>query len=388
MNYMHYMSYGDNEGECFLKKEQPNNEGGYFVPLNKDRLYSKYLIDYLKDGVFQTAVAQEKDHGFEVVFGEIKIVFGLLNTKIFRYGGRYDTVDFKYGLVEVNIELNCLIKEGIVVLGCRKNVECIPEHVKEINLNVGSIFLSGGIGDIFAIDSLLTNEIKKDIKTIYYGTKHASIFQKLLQKVPEYDIKNHFVVWNESFIYKSEYSLTDIGFLESTDFGIFAIFPQVLSGHLHYNKSSWLMHKLCEIKVDLPEDYIVICPYTGNKSGAIRNFTDADWRETLNFLEKRNIKGVILNEIFDGPIPNHPNLIDYSSQTDILESIEILKKAKYYIGIDSCLSVLAAKLFSADHIAIKVIAKHPVNWKRVYWAPHVEFPFLKSIIELSHMGLA
>ena len=389
---MHYMVYGDNDGECLLKVEKSDCAGGYFLPLNEyGNLYSTYIVEYIKDGVLYSAVANSADNCFKVEFAGKETSFGTFNSKTHKYIGDCIHPDFKYGLIEVGIKFleHLYEKDGILIIGCSSNF-CYKLNEK-IDLNVDSIFLSGGIGDIFAIDSFLNDKVKNNIKTVYYGTKQALIIQKLLEAVPEYNVKQHVVVWNDfsivsSFKNKVECGSTNEAFLQSADFGITIIFPQISSGYLDYNKSSWLDHILCEVNVNLPDNYIVICPYSRNRTHFNRNFSNDDWRETILFLEKRNIKGVVLNGEKD-PIPNHPSLIDYSGQTSILESIEILKKGKYYIGIDSSFGVMAAKLMPADHIVIKMISLHGTSWKKIYWSPQSEFSFLKNKIDTSLLSL-
>jgi hypothetical protein len=390
MKNLYYMVYGDQDGECLSKLERPDRPGGYFIPLNESGgLYTFYDVQYVQDNVIYVATATRmcgEQSCFEVEFGTRKTSFGLFDNKKYKYVGNFIHSDFKYGFVEVGIKLvwEMFREEGIWIIGC--DINRYDHKLREkIDSNVKSIFVSGGIGDIVSIDSFLSDEIKESIETVYYGSKQAIVIQKMFKAVPEYkNIKNHIIVWDDFneipvFMYKSECASEDKSFLQSIDFSIANVFPQFST----YNKSVWIDHTLCEIKVELPEDYVVICPYSINldRSGN-RNFSEADWVETLKFLEKKNIKGIVLNGEKD-PVLQHLNLIDYSGQTDILESIEILKKSKYYIGIDSSFGVLAAKLLAADHIVIKMISLHGISWKNIYWAPQTEFPFLKNKIDTS-----
>jgi ADP-heptose:LPS heptosyltransferase len=74
-------------------------------------------------------------------------------------------------------------------------------------------------------------------------------------------------------------------------------------------------------------------------------------------------------------------LINLNQQTDLIVSIEILKGAKGYIGVDSCLSVLAAKLFD-EHLFVKSTDRHLLRWKHVYYAPKKNFDFIGSVVRM------
>jgi hypothetical protein len=50
------------------------------------------------------------------------------------------------------------------------------------------------------------------------------------------------------------------------------------------------------------------------------------------------------------------------------------------VGIDSALSVLAAKIFAADRLAIKSRNKHLYSYRHVYYAPHRELAFVGQSI--------
>ena len=260
---------------------------------------------------------------------------------------------------------------------------------------VVKIFLSGAIGDIFAIEAFFTDKIRESLTTIYYASSKCQSLAILFNALPNYKNLEHVFVWNDwsqfsCFHYKHQCSQImnelDIDvpqFEEAEDFGIYMIFPLIQSGELSFNNSSWMMHTLCDIFHPLPEHYLVICPY-GGTDRENRSFTVSDWEQTLSFLRQKGVQGVVLNDL-DQPVPSDPNLIDLSTKTTILEAIEILKKANGYIGVDSSLAALAAKKFPSDKLLIKSIDAHLIEWSRVYYAPHQEVPFLQRQIDTSKL---
>jgi len=400
--YMYYMVEGDDPNQCILKIEKPERSGFYLIPLDENgQLYSTYLVEYIRSGVLFAATAHKVpgQNYFEVVFACKKTTFGTFDNKVHQYGGKYTHPDFKYGFAEVGInDLAELFAVGnIQVIGCDAKCHC-HEKVPKIDLNAKSIFLTGGIGDIFAIDSFLSDDIKSNIETICYATKQSQVLQKLFSVLPCYNIKKHVVVWDDFserpyIANKADCQSDHPEFLNAVDFGIFTIFPQFAAGHVAYNKSSWLNYKLSDISIDLPIEYVVICPYASSNfrnldgsiyEGVSRNLLTSDWEEVIRFLERKKITGVVLNDKRE-PVPDHPSIIDCSGQTDIFESIEILKKGKYFIGADSSFSILAAKLFDVQHLMIKIVLMHGISWKYAYWAPHTDFSFLQSAVKTNHL---
>jgi hypothetical protein len=144
-----------------------------------------------------------------------------------------------------------------------------------------------------------------------------------------------------------------------------------------YVGSSFLKYKLCDLNFNLPKDYIVCFPITNTfGTPSERNFSYEDYL----YLE-HDIPVVVLGR-FNEWIDFSPNVINLNKQTSVLESIEILKGASGYIGVDSFLSVLAAKLFKTGEMLIKSINPHCYRHKSTYYAPHTSFDFLQSKFSL------
>jgi len=130
----------------------------------------------------------------------------------------------------------------------------------------------------------------------------------------------------------------------------------------------------------LPENYILISPYSTDKRLKERDFNEEDWNKTLKFLEQKNLQGVIINSGND-IVPKSSYLVDLSNLTKIEEAVEIIKAAKGYLGIDSWLSVLAAKLFNNFSLQVKSVNSHCLNNAAFYYAPKKEFNFIDTKIE-------
>lgn len=254
-----------------------------------------------------------------------------------------------------------------------------------------AIFLSGGVGDIFALESFLSDEQRNLIDTIYYGTSKRLPIELLFRSVPTFpNLTKHVVAWDDfrsfwCFFHKHECiarmraaSLYVDPHLEACeDFGIGVKFEQIKKGLMPYTGSSFLKHRLAGVsRFKLPHVYFVVAPYSSDKRG-LRDFTSQDWLNVSAYLQKHGLIGVVLNDAYDH-VPSNPMLINLSGQTTLLEAIEVLKFAKGFIGIDSSLSVLATKLFDYPNLHIKSKNLHLFENKEVYYAPKKTFEFINE----------
>lgn len=261
-----------------------------------------------------------------------------------------------------------------------------------------SILITGGIGDFMALESFITQEQRVMLEGIFYATRAAEPIQTLMQSVSNYpNLRNHIVLWKDfshffAFNNKEEVlgSLSKGG-ADVTARGRRNRWLQILSHTNDYSiqrkfhlttlkpfvGSSFLSNKLTDASRFGLKDYYVICPYSKDKRNTQRDFKRKDWQATISLLKLFNAKGVVLNQGEDN-VPPNPSIINLSNQTNICESIEILKNSKGYIGIDSCLSVLASQLFSPPHLMIKSVNTHCYNHKHIYYAPKTSFEFLNT----------
>ena len=134
------------------------------------------------------------------------------------------------------------------------------------------------------------------------------------------------------------------------DYSIFTVFKKDLLSK--FRGSSFLKNKLVEINQTLPKEFIVIAPNSVMRSqGSRKDIDQLEWKNIVNYLSQTDQYAVVLGIHEDSyQIPSHPRIINLMSRTTLEESIEIIKKANGYIGIDSFLSVLASQLFDADKL--------------------------------------
>lgn len=239
-----------------------------------------------------------------------------------------------------------------------------------------AILITGGIGDAIVLESILEPAEREKVQKIYYACPNAKTIKLIFESLPNYPrLKEHIVLPTGAKVFNDMNALVMEGYgtVPADDYSIVKIFPQE---HRRYVGSSLLTYRLSEPPSDLPENFIVVIPQSSWGFWKDRNFTFTDWQVCLRFLEKYDLFGVML---YQGPEPidkKHPRLINLSNQLDILEAVEVMRRAQGYMGIDSALSVLAPKLYPACRIAIKSVWEHLYHWKHVYYLPHKDFPFV------------
>lgn len=253
-----------------------------------------------------------------------------------------------------------------------------------------SIFLTGGIGDVLAIESFLNDTDRQNVDTIFYATNKRLYIQEIFTSLTNFpNLKNHVNLWDDFSKFWCFYSLEDYirkardwdvcfdkNVRLSKDLSISKVFDEIKKGNIKYTYSSVLQQKLADSsKFNLPESFVVILPCSTDKRIKQRDFNSFDWQETLKILRKNNLHGIILNTEME-EVPANDLLIDLSQKTTIAESIEILKSAKGYLGIDSWMSVLAAKLFETPNIQIKSHNSHCYDNAMCYYAPKENFDFI------------
>lgn len=254
-----------------------------------------------------------------------------------------------------------------------------------------SILLTGGVGDVLTLESYFDSDHREKLTSVYYATRQHKLIKQLFDSLPNYpNLKKHIILWDDwskffDFVNKEQVvdklkekeQFTEDNFV---DWSIMHAFRMAKEGFLKYQSSSFIRCDLCKIdKFNLPPNYITVCPYTADKRLYNRDFNQQDWSSLLKRLSDSGRKGVVINQGNEN-IPDDPLLINLNNKTTLTEAIEILKHSSGYNGIDSCLSVLAAKLFDFPDLIIKTVNAHCLNFKEVYFSPRKDFRFLSQRI--------
>lgn len=255
-----------------------------------------------------------------------------------------------------------------------------------------AILVTGGIGDFIILETFFKSALRENLEIIYYATSQKNNIESLFNCFDNYPkLKKHISVWDDfknifCFVQKEELFLRDLTLKKKLrkvhDYSIIKIFPLIKYNIFKYNISSCIKYNLSNIsKFDLPKKYAVICPYSYDKRNKNRDFTYLEWDIVLKILKRKKLKGVILN-IGNDFIPKDKYLIDLSNQISLKESIDIVKKCDFYIGVDSCFSVIAAQILNNENLLIKSVNDHLYRWKNVYYFMKYDFSFLTENIRL------
>lgn len=241
-----------------------------------------------------------------------------------------------------------------------------------------TVLLTSGIGDALALDSFTLPEVRESLTGMVLASPAARTVLQLYQAAPTYpNLRNFSVLPTGKNVYYSKEAVEKMqGPIAAEDWSIAVRFPTFR----HYAGSSFLEHTLCRPRrFDRP--YVIIVPHSSWGRWAGRSFTAEDWANLLNFLERRQLLGVVLHDGAEKVVAS-PRLVDLTGQTSILEAIELLKGAQGYLGIDSWASVLAAKLFPTQRIAVRSVWSHLYQNARVYYAPRTRFPFVSRTLKI------
>ena len=247
----------------------------------------------------------------------------------------------------------------------RKDLNYNNCPIKNFFYKYSYMFWCLGIGDFLTLDSFIPDFFYTNIKKIFLFTSRNEAFKKLIKANKNYS-KIEIIFSDNQYdkgeIYKIDNYLKN--FCTNNQVSLDECFQDDLLiwktpsvEGIKPKISSFFTEKLCQINYSfLNKNLCVICPTTTNTRGR-RFFTNEDWIETIKILKYYKLQGVILgNELSDAP--KIDNIIDMTGKTNILEALEIAKKAKYYIGIDSFLSTLAMQTFPEENIYIKSTENH------------------------------
>jgi hypothetical protein len=240
------------------------------------------------------------------------------------------------------------------------------------------IFINVGIGDFLHFDSLLSDKIRENIKNIVIWNAHDPSNSKgntivdmirsnnyYDKKIKIIDIKHRIA---RSMSAHKQLQLMESILSSSTDFDFSKSFNQhflMQDSSVRNNSdivrklafeneasSSYFKQELTDIKkFKLPKEYCIIA----NHTSSVRYLDKKDMENTFKILDfVFGMSGVLIgNNRFDTKKNNIINLIGLTS---VEESIELIKNASAYIGIDSYISILASQLLPEKKLIIKANA--------------------------------
>ncbi len=227
------------------------------------------------------------------------------------------------------------------------------------------------------------NEQRAAVETIFYAAPNWKPIRELFASNPAYPkLKDHIALGTGKKVYHTRQEVEkEFGFLDVADWSIKTTFLRFRRGGC-FTGSSLLAHQFAPRR-DFGE-YVAICPASTWGKWPGRGFDVQDWVACVAFLEAHDLRGVVIGEDEAG-IPSSERIIDLRRQTGILDSLEVVKGASGYLGVDTCWSVLAAQLFPAERLCIKATesaqAGNLGNNSATYYAPHHVFSFVRNRIE-------
>lgn len=233
------------------------------------------------------------------------------------------------------------------------------------------IRINCGIGDLICMESHWSKEFCQSIDKIYCLPYHFILKPLLkacsatthinLRPIPEEDHDEKAIEWI-----------------------VTQRFLQFRRGVFEFHTSSFLQESVADIsRFNLPDRFVVIQSQTTKNFSHIRKVRDMkehEWCTLTRILEDKDVYGVVLNSNGGDPPPKHSLIVNLVGETRIAESIEILKRAEGYMGIDSWLSCLAAQRFKANELLIR----SPYSWiytdtfADVYFKPHTDLSFIRK----------
>ena len=232
----------------------------------------------------------------------------------------------------------------------REAIETFAFRKRPFDPPAKSALITGGIGDWFAIEQLLTGEQRDALETVYYATRQHRPIRSLWEALPNYPrLRQHVVLaddWSKRFCFVDKWEVRAAINGEcpaEADWSIKVAFARHAAGGLECRQSSILRHTLTAELPGLPEEFAAIQSNSPNDQRLARDVNESEWPAIQRWASLRGL-----------PLVS----IDQSEGYSLPTAIEILKRASGYIGIDSCFSVLAARLFRHDMLKIRSVNGH------------------------------
>lgn len=255
-----------------------------------------------------------------------------------------------------------------------------------------NLLLLSGLGDWFAIESFLTPEQKADVETISWACRGKGALRPLFDdpavKADYPNLKEHHTLWDD-FKKCQPWSKTHLEQLLGTklpkslvDMSADVWLPKLQKERTPYQGSTFIKIEADVSRFRLRGDFYSIhatTPFNTESFRRVRDFRQLDWDATRQLLLRRSARGILLNSSND-PEHSDPPFHDLGGTTTLAESITILKRSKGFIGIDSCIGILAAKFFEPKDMQIRAKNASFNVYAPQYLAPHTDLRYVREVI--------
>lgn len=252
-------------------------------------------------------------------------------------------------------------------------------------------YVSLGIGDLFFLDSILTEEEKKSISEIYWACRFGYVMKKLMENNPSYpnltaqhtiddevgksamvdldpiavpfwhfrpDFPKNFQVGLDLFNIRHEWDNSNLQTIDAVS--------MFMDNTRPFQESSFVKHSN---KID--EDYIIFhYPTSTRPRSDIAEITKKD----INFVNELSKQtGYVVKIISDCDVNLEIDKQQLLINPEITYVRDLVSNCKYYAGCDSFCSILAAKALPKENIFIKTSPNFTGwnNWLLRAFLPHL-----------------
>lgn len=260
-----------------------------------------------------------------------------------------------------------------------------------LGASLGKLLLTGGIGDVITVESYMAPAFRESLHSLYLATPQADNIKTLFEALPAHVFPNlesievipvdfsppfNCIVMKQQLWHYLACKGQRVDWLAHVaDGSIIKVFADVRSGKLQYQGSSFASNYLAELPA-LPTEYAAIHPASVDNVQQ-RSFTDQDWDATRQYLKQQNLRGVVIGRNVEVP----HGFINMVGKTSIPEAVEIVRRAKAYVGIDSYASVIASKVLTSVQIKVKSLhQRYLLPHAAIYYAPHKDISFISDAI--------
>jgi hypothetical protein len=254
-----------------------------------------------------------------------------------------------------------------------------------------SALITGGVGDFLAIEPFILRN-NHALTTIYLATNgHHEIGALIRRTYPKLQIRNiisNFPKDRYCFLskedvrqfFQSRHLALPEYYETCHDYSIGHIFPKIKNKSYKFQGSSYVENNLANLdKYNLPKQFAAIVTASTRDKSKVSGGRNLNSEEIDHIVKTTEMPLVCVFCQCDSP---HPG-ITHHRFSPIFDSIEIVKRADAYFGVDSCLSVIAGYTLPSNKIFIKSINQHcSDNIECYYNKIHSSLYLYKTILEI------